>query len=225
MRLLLVEDDAQIASFICKGFREAGFVIDHVGDGLSGMDLLLEEKYDAAIVDIMLPKLDGISLIDRIRNKKVITPVLILSAKRSVGERVEGLQSGADDYLVKPFAFSELLARIQALIRRSRNIAEPTLLSVGDLMMDTVRKKVTRANKPIDFQPKELMLLEYLMRNKGKVVSKTMIMDNVWDYNFVPQTNIVESCISRIREKVDRSYTDKLIHTLKGIGYVLESKE
>ena len=224
MRILLVEDDSGIASFIVKGLKEAGYVVEHVSDGQAGLDKLLTEQFDAAIVDIMLPLLDGLSVIQTARQQNVTTPVLILSAKASVDDRVLGLQNGGDDYLVKPFAFSELLARLQALIRRANRIAEPTTLTVGSLTIDLIRRKVKRSDREIELQPLEFSLLEYLMRNTGRVVSKTMIMEHVWDYNFYPQTNVVEVRICRLRDKIDRGNDNKLIHTIRGVGYVLEEK-
>jgi len=225
LRILLVEDDMRTASFIVKGLSQEGFAVDHAPDGEEGLLMALVEPYDAAIVDIMLPKLDGLTLIEELRIHKIRTPVIVLSAKASVDDRIKGLHAGGDDYLVKPFAFSELLARIQALIRRANNISEPTTLTVSDLSIDFVRRKVFRGEKEIELQPKEFALLEYLMRNSGRVVSKTMIMEHVWDYNFDPQTNVVEARICRLRDKIDRAFDRKLIHTLRGVGYVLEEKE
>ncbi len=225
MRILLVEDDTQVAGFIQKGLRQEGYAVDHADNGEDGLHLASTEPYDAAIVDIMLPKLDGLALIERLRKRKITTPVLVLSARSSVDDRVRGLQIGGDDYLVKPFAFSELLARLQALLRRARAISEPTTLTVGDLTLDLVRRKVTRRGAPIELQAKEFALLEYLMRNAGRIVSKTMIMEHVWDYNFDPQTNVVEARICRLRDKVDRPFQKKLIHTIRGAGYVLEAKD
>jgi len=222
MRILIVEDDTQIANFIRKGLQQEGYAVDHTANGEDGLHLALNEPYDAAIIDIMLPLLDGLSLIERLRDQRVIIPVLVLSARGSVDDRVRGLQAGGDDYLVKPFAFSELLARIQALIRRANAITEPTTLTVGDLTMDLVKRKVSRKEVPIELQAKEFALLEYLMRNAGRVVSKTMIMEHVWDYNFDPQTNIVDVLICRLRNKVDRDFDKKLIHTIRGVGYVLK---
>ncbi len=224
MRILLVEDDLGIASFVIKGLKEAGYVVVHVADGSAGLDKLLRDAFDAAIIDIMLPLLDGLSMIQRARQNRVTTPVLILSAKASVDDRILGLQKGGDDYLVKPFAFSELLARLQALIRRAHRIAEPTTLTVGPLRVDLIRRKVKRSDQAIELQPREFALLEYLMRHAGSVVSKTMIMEHVWDYNFDPQTNVVEVRICRLRDKIDRDHADKLIHTVRGVGYVLEEK-
>jgi DNA-binding response OmpR family regulator len=222
MRILLIEDDETIASYIAGGLREAGFAVDHALDGETGLNLALTEPYDAAIIDIMLPKLDGLTLIEKLRKKKIKVPLLILSAKRSVEDRVKGLHTGGDDYLTKPFAFSELLARVQALIRRSTGISEPHVLQVGDLMINLLTRNVTREEEHIDLQPLEFSLLEYLMRNAGNVVTKTMIMEHVWDYNFDPHTNVVEVRICRLRDKVDRRSTSKLIHTLRGVGYVLK---
>jgi two-component system OmpR family response regulator len=222
MRILLVEDDLKIASFITKGLRAAGYAVDHAADGEKGLQLALTEPYDTAIVDIMLPKLDGVSLIERLRREKIKTPVLTLSAKGSVEDRVKGLQAGSDDYLTKPFAFSELLARVQALIRRASGLTEPTRLHVSDLSMNLLTREVTRSGRTIELQPIEFSLLEYLMRNAGRVVSKTMIMEHVWDYNFDPQTNVVEARICRLRDKIDRNFDTNLIHTVRGVGYVLK---
>jgi two-component system OmpR family response regulator len=222
MRILLVEDDLKIASFIIKGLRAAGYAVDQVTDGEEGLHLISTEPYDTAIIDIMLPKLDGLALIERMRKEKVNTPVIILSAKDSIDDRVKGLQTGGDDYLTKPFAFSELLARVQALIRRASGISEPTQLNVGDLSINLLTREVTRAGRKIELQPLEFSLLEYLVRNKGRIVSKTMIMEHVWDYNFDPQTNVVEVRISRLRDKIDRGFNKKLINTVRGVGYVLK---
>lgn len=222
MRLLLVEDDLSIASFILKGFKESGFAVDHATDGEDGLHLALNEPYDVAIIDIMLPKLDGLSIIEQLRNKKINTPAIILSAKRSVDDRIKGLQTGSDDYMVKPFAFSELLARVHALIRRSTATVEPVSLSIGDLKLDILKRQATRSNTTIDLQPREFSLLEYLLRNSGRVVSKTMIMEHVWDYSFDPQTNVVDVLVCRLRNKVDKGFETKLIHTIRGVGYVLK---
>lgn len=221
MRILLVEDDHKIASFIIKGLKAQGFAVDHAIDGEDGLHFALTEPYDAAIIDVMLPKLDGLNLIKNMRREKLNTPVIILSAKGAVDDRVKGLQIGADDYLTKPFAFSELLARVQALIRRSSDVSEPTKLSVADITMNLINRDVMRAGKKIELQPLEFSLLEYLMRNAGRVVSKTMIMEHVWDYYFDPQTNVVESRIYKLREKIDKGFPSKLIHTVRGVGYVL----
>ena len=222
MRLLLVEDDLKIATFIIKGMRSAGFAVDHSADGENGLHMALNEPYDAAIIDIMLPEMDGLALIEHLRKEKINTPVIILSAKKSIDDRVTGLQTGSDDYLTKPFAFSELLARVQALIRRASGATEPTSLTVGNLSINLLTREVTRDGRIIELQPLEFSLLEYLTRNTGKVVSKTMIMEHVWDYHFDPQTNVVEARISRLREKVDRDFPYKMIHTVRGVGYVLK---
>jgi two-component system, OmpR family, response regulator len=222
VRILLVEDDAKIASFIVKGLKATGYAIDHASNGKEGLHLALTESYDTAIIDIMLPGLDGLSLIEEIRKSKVRTPIIILSAKGSVNDRVKGLQTGGDDYLTKPFAFSELLARVQALIRRSSGATDPTTLTAGDLSMNLLTREVTRKGKQIELQPMEFSLLEYLMRNVDRVVSKTMIMEHVWDYNFDPQTNVVEARICRLRDKIDRDFEKKLIHTIRGVGYVFK---
>jgi len=222
MRVLLIEDDLKTAAFISKGLKEAGFAVDHVTDGEIGLQMASAEPYDAAIVDVMLPKMDGLALIESLRRQEIKTPVIILSAKRSVNDRVKGLQTGSDDYLTKPFAFSELLARVQGLIRRSSGVSEPTSLTVADLSIDLLTREVVREGEKIDLQPREFALLEYLMRNQGKVVSKTMIMEHVWNYNFDPQTNVVEARICRLRDKVDKGFGAKLIHTIRGVGYVLK---
>lgn len=224
MRILLIEDDSRTALFITKGLKQAGFVVAHAADGEDGLHRALTEPYAAAIVDIMLPKLDGLALIDRLRQEKVLLPVIVLSARSGVDDRVKGLQAGGDDYLVKPFSFSELLARVHALIRRATAVAEPGTLAAGDLSIDLLGRKVYRGGREIDLQPREFSLLEYLVRNQGRVVSKTMIMERVWDYNFDPQTNVVEARVCRLREKVDRPFDRRLIHTVRGAGYVLEER-
>jgi two-component system OmpR family response regulator len=202
--------------------KAAGFAVDHATDGENGLSLALSEPYDTAIIDISLPKLDGLSLVEKMRQNKINTPVIIVSARGSIDDRIKGLQIGGDDYLSKPFAFSELIARVQALIRRATGVPEPTRLVVGDLSMDLLTREVTRSSEKIDLQPLEFSLLEYLMRNAGKVVSKTMIMEHVWDYDFDPQTNVVEARISRLRDKIDKDFSAKLIHTIRGVGYVLK---
>jgi two-component system, OmpR family, response regulator len=222
MRLLLIEDDLKIASFISKGLKQAGFAVDQADDGEEGLRLAMSEPYDIVIIDIMLPVLDGLTLIERLRPQKPNIPVLILSAKRSVDDRVKGLQSGSDDYLIKPFAFSELLARVHALIRRSSGAKEPTRLTVSDLSINLLTREAVREGMKIDIQPREFALLEYLMRNAGRTVSKTMIMEHVWDYNFDPQTNIVETIICRLRDKIDRPFNKKMIYTIRGVGYALK---
>ena len=223
MRILVIEDDIKIAEFIQKGLKSSGFAVDCTNDGEAGQGMALSGVYDVLVVDIMLPKRDGISLIRHIREQKNNTPVIILSARDRVDDRVKGLEAGADDYLTKPFAFSELLARIQALIRRAGNITDPTHLSYGDLSMDLIKRQVKRDDISIELQPLEFSLLEYLLRNKERVVSKTMIMEHVWDYNFDPMTNVVEARICRLRDKVDKDFESKMIHTVRGAGYVLKS--
>lgn len=223
MRILLIEDDERTASFIVKGLRQEGFAVDHAADGESGLYLAREMQFDAAVVDIMLPKLDGLSLIERLRTEQISLPVIVLSARSSVEDRIKGLHVGADDYLMKPFAFSELLARIQALLRRAgTQQSDPVNLTVDDLRMDIVRRKVFRGDREIQLQPREFSLLEYLLRNAGRVVSKTMIMEHVWDYNFDPQTNVVETRICHLRDKINRDSDNKLIRTIRGMGYVIE---
>ena len=221
MRALLVEDDDAIAGFVERGLREAGFAVDWFADGDAGFEAAIGQPYDVAVVDLMLPKRDGLSLIDELRKRGVETPVLILSARRSVDDRVRGLQAGGDDYLTKPFAFAELLARVQALVRRASRAPEPTTLTVDDLTLDLLSRRVRRSDQIIDLRPREFALLEYLMRNAGKVVSKTMILSHVWDYSFDPQTNIVDVLVSRLREKIDRRFEKKLLHTVRGVGYVI----
>ncbi len=222
MRVLVVEDDATIASFVAKGLQEAGYAVDIAGDGDRGLQLALHEPYDVAVLDVMLPGRDGLGVIEELRRRRVNVPVLILSARHSVDDRVKGLQAGGDDYLTKPFAFSELLARVQALIRRSQGSPEPTRLAVGDLSLDLASRRVERAGRAIDLRPREFALLEYLMRNAGRVVSKTMIMEHVWNYSFDPRTNVVDVLVFRLRERIDRGFEPKRIQTVRGIGYVLK---
>jgi DNA-binding response OmpR family regulator len=223
MRILIVEDDHKIGSFVLKGLKEAGFAVDVATNGDDGLRLALTGAYDTAVIDIMLPVRDGLSLIGELRSRRMNIPVIILSAKRSVDERVRGLQAGGDDYLTKPFSFSELLARIQALIRRASGVVEPTSLNVGDLSVDLLRREIFRAGEKIDLQPREFALLEYLMRNAGNVVSKTMILEHVWDYSFDPQTNVVDVLVCRLRNKIDNDGRDKMIQTIRGMGYVLKA--
>ena len=221
MRILIVEDDVKIASFVVKGLKQSGFAVDHSPDGEEGHLLASTTSYDAAVIDVMLPKLDGLSLVQKLRKEGVRVPVIILSAKASVDDRIKGLQAGGDDYLTKPFAFSELLARVQALIRRASNTGEPTRLSAGDLTLDLVKREVARGGEKIDLQPREFALLEYLLRHAGRVVTKTMIMEHIWDYSFDPQTNVVDVLVSRLRNKIDKD--KKLVQTIRGVGYVLKS--
>ncbi len=219
MRILVVEDDKKIASFVVKGLKESGFAVDHSADGENGLVRAQTIAYDAAVVDLMLPTLDGLSLIQQLRARGKHMPVLILSAKASVDDRVKGLQAGGDDYLTKPFAFSELLARIQALIRRATQAAEPTRLVVGDLTLDLLTRHVERGGETIELQPREFALLEYLMRNPGRTVTKTMILEHIFDYSFDPQTNVVDVLVHRLRSKVDKERA--MLHTIRGVGYVL----
>ncbi len=230
MRILIVEDDDKIASFVRGGLEQAGHAAHRVADAEAALRLVgggrdADPRFDLFIVDVMLPGLDGLGLIDRLRSRGVRGPVLILSAKRTVDDRVRGLQGGGDDYLTKPFAFSELLARIGALARRSAGTAEVIQLSAGDLEMNLVTREVTRGGRRVDLTSREFLLLEYLLRNAGRVVSKTMIMEHVWDYNFDPMTNVVEARICKLREKVDKDAAVKLIHTLRGFGYVVRADQ
>ena len=224
MRVLVVEDDKKIASFVSRGLKEAGYAVDVADRGDDGLHVGLNNGYDVAVVDLMLPGLDGLNVIERWRAQKVKMPVLILSAKRSVDDRVKGLQAGSDDYLTKPFAFSELLARIQALVRRATQTAEPTSLTYADLTVDLLSREVTRGGRKIELQAREFSLLEYLLRNAGRVVSKTMILEHVWDYAFDPKTNVIDVLVSRLRSKIDRDFDRKLIHTMRGFGYVLKAR-
>ncbi len=222
MTVLVVEDDRVIADFVTLALREAGYGVTHVSDGEQALDLALRQRFDAAIVDVMLPGRDGLSLIDELRRHHVTTPVLILSARRSVDDRVRGLQAGGDDYLTKPFALAELLARLHALIRRGSGVSVPTRLQVSDLALDRLSREVTRGGRRLDLRPREYALLEHLMSHAGTVVTKTMILSHVWDYTFDPQTNVVDVLVSRLRDKVDRDFEPKLIHTVRGAGYVLK---
>ncbi len=219
MRILVVEDDAKIASFVVKGLKQEGYAVDHAPDGDTGLALTASTPYDAAVVDVMLPGLDGLSLVKRLRSGRTELPVLFLSARSSVQDRVAGLQAGGDDYLTKPFAFAELSARLQALIRRSTRAPEATRLRVGDLEMDLVARTVTAAGRQVELQPREFSLLEYLMRHPGRALTKTMILEHVWDYSFDPQTNVVDVLMHRLRSKVDLEKTR--IETVRGVGYIL----
>jgi DNA-binding response OmpR family regulator len=225
MRILLVEDDERTAEFVEKGLTQAGYSVEKTGDGLAGLQAASAADFDVIVADLMMPGMDGLAMIEAIRKRKVTTPVIILSARRSVDDRIRGLHAGGDDYLPKPFSFSELLARIQALMRRASQVAEPTSLSAGDLHLDLLTREVRRAGRLIELQPREFALLEYLLRNTGRVVSKTMIMEHVWDYHFDPRTNVVEARISRLRDKIDRPFAYPLIHTLRGVGYVLRAQK
>jgi len=222
MRVLIVEDDPKIASFVAKGLKQAGYAVDRAANGQAGLELARSAPYDAAIVDIMLPRLDGLSLIERLRAEGVRTPVLILSARHSVDDKVRGFQTGGDDYLTKPFSFEELQARVQALIRRATMSVPASRLEVGDLTLDLARREVRRGERLLELQPREYSLLEYLLRNAGMVVSKTMILEHVWDYHFDPQTNVVDVLVHRLRAKIDEGFQVKLLHTVRGVGYVLK---
>lgn len=222
MRILIIEDDRQTAEFVSRGLQEAGFRVCCAYDGLDGLFKAKTEPFDLAVIDIMLPKLDGLSVIGEIRAAKNNMPIIVLSAKDSVENKICGLERGGDDYLAKPFSFAELLARIQALLRRASQSAEPTTLVVGDLELDLLTRRVTRAGQAIFLQPLEFQLLEYLMRNHGRVVSKTTILEHVWEYHFDTQSNIVEAGIFRLRDKIDKPFERKMIRTVRGFGYVLE---
>lgn len=223
VRVLVVEDDKKIASFVTSGLKQSGFAVDHSPDGEEAYALASATPYDAAVVDIMLPKMDGLALVQALRREKVQMPVIFLSAKGSVEDRIRGLQSGGDDYLVKPFSFAELLARLQAIMRRaSQTGADPTRLAVADVSLDLLTREVTRGGQKIDLQPREFALLEYLMRNSGKVVTKAMILEHIFDYSFDPQTNVVDVLIHRLRSKIDKEFPKKLIQTYRGIGYALK---
>jgi two-component system OmpR family response regulator len=223
MRVLVVEDDDKIASFVVNGLKQNGFSVDAAGDGEEALAHCNRVDYDAVVLDIMLPKIDGLSVIRAIRREKSLVPVLLLSAKASVDNRVAGLQAGADDYLTKPFAFSELLARIQALIRRATQVAEPTTLVVGDLSLNLLTREVVRAGQRLDLQSREFALLELLMRHPGRPVTKTMILEHIWDYSFDPQTNVVDVLAHRLRSKLERNFPVKVMQTIRGVGYVLKN--
>jgi len=220
MRALVVEDDKKIASFVVKGLKQSGFAVDHCPDGEAALDMARSVAYDAAVVDIMLPKLDGLALIQTWRKEKITVPVIILSAKASVDDRVRGLQAGGDDYLTKPFSFAELLARVQALIRRASRAEEPTRLTVADLTLDLLTRETNRGGEKIELQSREMALLEYLMRSAGRVVTKTMILEHIWDYSFDPQTNVVDVLVCRLRNKLKGR---AMIQTLRGVGYALKA--
>jgi two-component system OmpR family response regulator len=222
MRVLVVEDDAKIASFVVRGLKQAGYAVDHASDGDTGLALGRSTDYDAAIIDVMLPALDGISLVKRLRAERRTVPVLFLSAKGSVDDRVRGLQAGGDDYLTKPFAFSELLARVQALIRRATSSPEATRLTAGDVTLDLVSREVICAGRPVELQPREFSLLAFLLRHAGRPVSKTMILEHVWDYSFDPQTNVVDVVMSRLRAKIDPDHSR--IETTRGVGYTFRAR-
>ncbi len=223
MRILVIEDDADTAAYMIKGLKESGYVVDHAADGKDGMFHAMSGNYDALIVDRMLPHVDGLSIIQGIRAAGVTTPALILSALGAVDDRVKGLKAGGDDYLTKPYAFSELLARIEVMLRRGGGPAVETKLRVADLQMDLLARTVHRGGQEIDLQPREFLLLEYLMRNAGHVVTRTMLLEHVWDYHFDPQTNVIDVHISRLRQKIDKGFAKPLLHTVRGSGYVLRA--
>jgi two-component system OmpR family response regulator len=222
VRLLVVEDDRSIAEFVAAGLRQEGFAVDLADNGVDGLEYCRAHPYDAAIVDVMLPRLDGLSLVAALRRAGVQTPVLFLSARHTVDDRVKGLQTGGDDYLTKPFAFAELLARVQSLTRRGPRAAEPATLSIADLTLDRLTRRVERAGSPIDLRPREYALLEFLMRHPGRVVSKAMIVSHVWDYSFDTGTNAVDVLVHRLRDKIDKAFEPRLLHTVRGVGYVLK---
>ncbi len=225
MKLLLIEDDRRAADFVANGLRESGHSVDHAVDGAEGLTLALESRYDVIIADRMLPYIDGLAVVQTLRAQGITTPILILSALAQVDDRVKGLRAGGDDYLTKPFAFSELLARIEVLQRRSA-VSEPTTrLRVADLELDLVARKATRGGQPVDLTAREFRLLEYLMRHAGQVVTRTMLLENVWDLHFDPQTNVIDVHISRLRQALDRSSARPLIHTVRGSGYALEERD
>lgn len=223
MHILVIEDDEKAASYMIKGLAESGYVVDHANNGRDGLFLATSGNFDALVIDRMLPGLDGISVIQALRAAKITTPVLILSALGQVDDRVSGLRAGADDYLTKPFAFSELLARLEALLRRRSEQKAETHLNVGDLEMDLLARTVKRAGKAVDLQPREFRLLEYLMRHAGQVVTRTMLLESVWDYHFDPQTNVIDVHVSRLRQKIDKGFDKPLLHTIRGAGYSLRA--
>ena len=220
MRILIVEDEKKVAGFIKKGLEEETYAVDVANDGEEGFHLAAMNQYDMIILDLMLPKMDGLEVLTRLRDKKVSTPILLLTAKDAVDDKVTGLNKGADDYLTKPFAFSELLARIRSLLRRGQ-VETQTELKVGDLTLDMVSHKVSRDGEEIELTGKEYSLLEYFMRNEGKVLTRTMIAEHVWDYNFDTFTNVIDVYVNHLRKKIDKKYPAKLLHTLRGVGYVM----
>lgn len=223
MKILIVEDDQKISAFVSKGLRESGYSVDQVYSGEEGYIMLKSNSYDAAIMDIMMPgELNGLQVIEKMRDNSIKTPVLILSAKRSVDDRIIGFQKGGDDYITKPFSFAELLARLQALIRRSTMADNSTELHYKDLSLNLLTREVKRADVSIECQPREFSFLEYFIRNQGIVLSKTLIMEHIWEYNFDPQTNVVDVLVCRLRNKIDKEFDEKLIHTIRGVGYVLK---
>jgi len=222
--ILLVEDDQKTADFIKSGLTAEGFSVHHAVDGRAGLDIGLEHNFDAAIVDIMLPELDGLSLVEQLRSAGSSMPILFLSGRKTVEDRLSGFKAGGDDYLVKPFSFAELVARLLALLRRSQPVSEQSLLTMADLELDLLSRKVFRGDQEIELQQREFNLLTYLLQHKGRVISKMMILEQVWGYDFDPQTNVVEACICRLRDKIDSEKKQRLIHTVRGVGYVLDEK-
>ncbi len=223
MRVLVVEDDLKIASFLTKGFQEVGDTVDSVGSGEDGIFHATTRQYDMAIVDLMLPEIDGLTLIQRLRAQKIDTPIIVLSAKRATEDRVRCLEAGADDYVSKPFSFSELLARTQAIRRRARGGEQPSRLEGGGLVLDRLKREVTRDEEKMDLQPREFSLLEALMLSPGKALTKTYLLEHLWDYSFDPQTNVVDVLVCRLRIKIDKDFDKKLIHTMRGVGYVFRA--
>jgi len=221
MRLLVVEDDRDAADYLVKAFREVGHVADAATDGEDGLAMAADGEYDVLIIDRMLPKLDGLALIGSLRTKGVETPVLILSALGQVDDRIKGLRAGGDDYLPKPYSFAELLARVEVLSRRRGGRGEETVLRVGDLVLDRMSREVKRGEEEVVLQPREFRLLEYLMKHAGQVVTRTMLLENVWDYHFDPQTNVIDVHISRLRSKIDKGFSQPLLHTIRGAGYMI----
>lgn len=222
MKILLVEDDPRTAEFIREGLQEEGFIVQHAADGQLGLNLGFEDTFNAAVVDIMLPKLDGLSLVEQLRSAGSTMPVLFLSGRKKVEDRLNGFRAGGDDYLVKPFSFAELVARLHALLRRSQPASENSLLTAADLEVDLLSRKIYRNGQEVELQQREFSLLSYLLHHKGRVISKMMILEHVWGYDFYPQTNVVEACICRLRDKIDTEGTCRLIHTVRGVGYVLD---
>jgi len=222
MRILVIEDDRKIASFLTNGFRQNGFAVDHAADGFDGLELARQGHYGVAVVDVMLPRLDGLSLVSTLRAENIKLPVIMLSARASVDDRIRGLQSGGDDYVTKPFSFSELLARVQSLLRRSQQTEAPAELRGAGITLNLLTREVVRAGRRVDLQAREFGLLELFLRNPGRVLTKTFLLERLWDYSFDPQTNVVDVLVCRLRAKLDRDFESKVIHTIRGAGYVLK---
>jgi len=223
MRILVVEDDLEAQRYLVKGLREEGHVVDEASDGETGLTLAMSRNYDVAVVDRMLPKLDGLKLVESMREERNMTPVLFLSALSDVDDRIKGLRAGGDDYLTKPYSFAELLARLDALMRRRDPSAVKTKVLVGDLELDLLSRTARRDDANIELQPREFRLLEYLMRHQGQIVTRTMLLENVWEYHFDPQTNVIDVHISRLRAKIDKGYPQPLLHTVRGAGYMIRA--